>query len=163
MKTIIITFSLMLSIILTGCVNEHIALLEKHQVGTRYEEGTLPFMGSDTFPKVGKTYKLYDPYHWKGSDMFTVSVDTNGVIAAIYGVSETSSVAEANHIGFEIGKHLVNVYRDRLIDYGAPKSEVFIKLRTEGADVIYSLESPEYEDALDRNHRKRGEEKNNEE
>lgn len=135
--------AVLVGVLSVGCVNNHVALLEAHSIGSQYREGSLKKVGEGTYfgnPKYD--YIKYESPRSYENDSFTVCTNPQGKIIAINGDKVCGSKEDAEKMATELLERLKNQYQDRLKDCGAKKSELVLEIWTENdTAVFYSLKA----------------------
>ena len=135
--------AVLVGVLSVGCVNNHVALLEAHSIGSQYREGSLKKVAEGAYfgnPKYD--YIKYESPRSDENDSFTVLTNPQGRIIAINGDKVCGSKEDADKMATELLERLKNQYQDRLKDCGAKKSELSLEIWTENdAAVFYSLKA----------------------
>ena len=135
--------AVLVGVLSVGCVNNHVALLEAHSIGSQYKEGSLKKVAEGTYfgnPKYD--YIKYESPRSDENDSFTVCTNPQGKIIVINGDKVCGSKEDAKLMAAELGLRLINQYHDRLKDCGAKKSELALEIWIENdTDVFYSLKA----------------------
>lgn len=126
--------------------------MEEHSIGSQYKDGSLEEVARGAY--FGSPLYEYVEYELPRSDAdssFIVQVNSKGLIAAIFGCETCSSREEAIGLINQLEAKIKDLYRDKLIDCGAQRSELTADISLEQDTIVsYSLKSLEYLKAIEK-------------
>lgn len=124
-----------------GCVNKHIAAIDRYEVGTKLPAGDIGKTGFRNMPKVSFRYDKHCVFEDGSNDRCEIGVASDREIICIKGKRSFESPEDALDFALEVNDHIVEKYKSGMKDYGAKESKFVCKINADGSNVDYVLKT----------------------